>query len=203
MKQTFISLARQYIHREGLQQILEYLETTDFYTAPSSTKFHLNVEGGLCQHSINVFQTALSVYHTIVEPAIKAGTSPFTKEISDESIAIAALFHDLCKINVYHLTEKWRKDANNKWESYQGYEFKDYLPMGHGEKSVFMLRNYFKLTPDEILAVRWHMGMYDIGENGTSQRYALFDAVEKSPLVTVLQTADMLASQCLEKSVEK
>ena len=201
-KIKFQKLAHQYIQREGVTQLLDYLDTTDFYTAPSSTKFHLNVEGGLCQHCLNVFETALKIYHAVIEPAITAGTSPFKKEVTDESIAIVTLFHDLCKVGVYHKAEKWRKDAQNRWESYVGYEFDDDLPMGHGEKSVFILRNFIKLTREEILAVRWHMGMFDIGESGSSQRLAFHNACEKSALVSLVHAADFVSSQCLEETTK-
>lgn len=199
-KQLFIRLCRDNIQREGLEKILAYLEKTDFYTAPSSTNYHLNEEGGLCMHSINVFQTALSIYEHIAERAIQDGTSPFTEEVSRESIAISTLFHDLCKVKLYHGTTKWRKDENNHWQSYPGYEIKDEFPLGHGEKSCLMLNWYMRLKPEEMLAIRWHMGMYDMGESGTSQRYAFFGALDKSPLVSIVHAADFLSSRLLEKT---
>ena len=128
-KQRFIALCHEHIKREGVDKVLAYLENTDFYTAPSSTNFHLNEDGGLCQHCINVFETACSIYDSVAQPAIENGTSPFQEQISRESIAIATLFHDICKVKMYHKAERWKKDDKGKWQSYNGYEIKDkYTP---------------------------------------------------------------------------
>lgn len=199
-KERFINLCHEHIHRDGLEKILEYLEQKDFYTAPSSASFHLNEEGGLCLHSMNVFETACKLYEQVALPYIKAGSSPFTEEISMESIAIATLFHDICKVNLYHKTEKWKKDANNRWMSYPGYEFKDDFPFGHGEKSCLMLSWYMRLRPDEMLAIRWHMGMYDVGENNSSSRRTFYDAADRCLLVDIVSSADFLASKIMEKT---
>ena len=199
-KQRYISLCHQHIQRDGLDKVLSYLEKTDFYTAPSSSKFHLNESGGLCLHSMNVFETACKIYNQIALPAIQSGISPFTEEISMESIAIATLFHDLCKVKLYHPKERWKKDEQNRWVSYPGYELQDDFPFGHGEKSCLMLSWYMRLKPEEMLAIRWHMGMFDMAENGSSQRYAYYAATEKSALVNIVQAADMLTSKLLEKT---
>ncbi len=199
-KQLFQELCHQYIKRDGLDRILAYLDKTDFYDAPSSASFHLNEKGGLCRHSINVFQTALKLNESVAAPAINDGVSPFTEPITEESIAIATLFHDLCKVKLYHEVQKWKKDDNGRWMSYPGYELKDDFPLGHGEKSCLMLSWYMRLTPDEMLAIRWHMGMFDMGENGSSLRYAFRAAVDKSPLVVLVQAADMLSANLLEKT---
>lgn len=199
-KQRFISLCHEHIQRDGLDKILAYLEKTDFYVAPSSTNFHLNEDGGLCKHSLNVFETACKIYETVAAPSIKDGSSPFTEEVSMESLAIVALFHDLCKIKLYHKAERWKKDENNRWMSYQGYELKDDFPLGHGEKSCLMLSWYMRLKPEEMLAIRWHMGMFDIGENGSQQRFAYYNATDKTPLVSIINAADFLASKLLEKT---
>ena len=200
-KERYIALCHEHIKREGLKKILNYLEKTDFYTAPSSASFHLNEDGGLCLHSINVFETACKIYKHIALPAIQSGISPFSNEISMESLAIVCLFHDLCKIRLYHKTERWKKDANNRWMSYTGYELKDDFPFGHGEKSCLMLSWYMRLLPEEMLAIRWHMGMFDIAENGSSQRLSYYAATDKCALVNILQAADQLTSKLLEKTV--
>lgn len=199
-KEQFIALCREHIHREGLDKVLAYLENSDFYTAPSSTNFHLNEEGGLCKHSMNVFETACKLYETVALPHIQDGSSPFADEISKESLAIACLFHDICKVKMYHKTERWKKDAHNRWMSYPGYEIKDDFPFGHGEKSCLMLSWYMRLKPDEMLAIRWHMGMFDAGENGSSQRYAFYAATDKSPLVSIVLAADFLTAKLMEKT---
>ena len=199
-KQRFIDLCNEHIHREGLDKVLAYLEKSDFYTAPSSTRFHLNEDGGLCLHSMNVFEAACKIYNEMAKPAIVNGTSPFTEEVSMESIAIATLFHDLCKIKLYHKTERWKKDDKNRWVSYPGYEVKDDFPLGHGEKSCLMLSWYMRLKPEEMLAIRWHVGMFDMGESGTPLRMSFFSATDKSPLVSIVHAADFLTSNLWEKT---
>lgn len=199
-KQRFIDLCNEHIHREGLDKVLAYLEKSDFYTAPSSTRFHLNEDGGLCLHSMNVFEAACKIYNEMAKPAIVNGTSPFTEEVSMESIAIATLFHDLCKIKLYHKTERWKKDDKNRWVSYPGYEVKDDFPLGHGEKSCLMLSWYMRLKPEEMLAIRWHMGMFDMGESGTPLRMSFFSATDKSSLVSIVHAADFLTSNLWEKT---
>lgn len=199
-KQLFQDLCHQYIKREGLEGILKYLETSDFYEAPSSASFHLNETGGLCRHSINVFTTALKLNEHVAKTPITDGTSPFTEVPDEESIAIATLFHDICKVKLYHQVEKWKKDANGRWMSYPGYEVKDEFPLGHGEKSCLMINWFMHLKPEEMLAIRWHMGMFDMGENGSSLRYSFRAAMDKSPLVVLVQCADMLSANLLEKT---
>lgn len=199
-KQHYIALCRKHISRDGLDKVLDYLEKSDFYEAPSSASYHLNEKGGLCRHSINVFETAMKLYECVVKPKILDGTSPFQKEIAEESIAVAALFHDLCKVKLYHETQRWKKDDAGRWVSYPGYEIKDDFPLGHGEKSCLMLSYWMKLKQDEMLAIRWHMGMFDMGEQGSSLRYSFRAACEKSALVSLLQAADMMTANLLEKT---
>ncbi len=199
-KDLFQELCHKYIKREGLDRILAYLDKTDFYDAPSSASFHLNEKGGLCRHSINVFQTALKLNEQVATPAIQGGDSPFTETVDEESIAISTLFHDICKVKLYHEVQKWKKDDNGRWMSYPGYELKDDFPLGHGEKSCLMLSWYIRLKPEEMLAIRWHMGMFDMGENGSSLRYSFRAAMDKSPLVVLVQAADLLSANLLEKT---
>lgn len=199
-KQRFIDCCHQYIQRDGLDKILAYLEKSDFYEAPSTASYHLNEKGGLCKHSLNVFHTALKLRKHILEESIASGESPFTEVPSEESVAISALFHDICKVKLYHQTEKWKKDGNGRWMSYPGYELKDDFPLGHGEKSCLMLSWYIRMKPEEMLAIRWHMGMFDMGENGSSMRYAFRAASEKTPLVMLLHAADFLSANLMEKT---
>lgn len=199
-KQRFMELCNEHIHRDGLDKVLAYLEKSDFYIAPSSSRFHLNEDGGLCLHSINVFEAACKIYNEMAKPAIMDGTSPFTEEVSMESIAIATLFHDLCKIKLYHKADRWKKDENNRWVTYPGYEVKDDFPLGHGEKSCLMLSWYMRLKPEEMLAIRWHMGMFDMGESGSSLRRSFYAATEKSALVSIVHSADFLVSNLWEKT---
>lgn len=200
-KQKFFDLCRKHIQRKGVDELLNYLDTkTDFFTAPSSTKFHLNTPGGLCQHSLNVFEAAMNINQHLLLPKQQAGESVFAEPLSEESIAIAALFHDLCKCGLYHQTEKWKKDESNRWVSYIGYEVKDDFPFGHGEKSCYIINFYLKLHKEELLAIRWHMGMYDVSEGGSSGRYAFYNACDASPLVLLMQMADMASSHWFEET---
>lgn len=200
-KETFLAYCHQYIQRKGIDELLEYLEKkTDFFTAPSSTKFHLNVPGGLCQHSINVFEAAMKINEHLLLPKQQAGECLFDTPLSTESIAIAALFHDVCKAGLYREVEKWKKDERNQWVSYRGYEVNDEFPFGHGEKSCHVVNYYLKLTKEELLAIRWHMGMYDVGEGGSSGRYSFYSACDVSPLVILLQMADMTCSHWFEET---
>ena len=201
-KAEFIDLCHSYIKRKGLEDLLAYLEQSDFYTAPSSTNFHLNEEGGLCLHSMNVFHTALRLNQAVLKPAFDEGNANFSQEIAEESIAICALFHDLCKVKLYHKTEKWKKDEEGRWVTYPSFDIQDDFPFGHGEKSCFIINWYLHLTREELLAIRWHMGMFDMGEQGSSMRFSFRAALEKSPLVALLHAADFLSSNCLEKTTQ-
>ena len=201
-RQKFLDYCRTYIQRDGLENLLGYLEKTDFFSAPSSTKFHLNTPGCVCKHFLNVFETALRVNKHVLLPQQHDGNCIFPEPLSAESIAIVALFHDVCKCNIYKETERWRKSDKGKWESYAGYEVKDEFPFGHGEKSCHMVSHYLRLKRDELLAIRWHMGMFDVGEAGSSNRFSFYAAIESSPLVLLLQIADMASSHWLEETYE-
>ena len=197
-RDAFRALCREHIRRDGLERLLEYLDTTDFYTAPSSSMYHLNEDGGLCLHSMNVFHAAMKLYESLGREVLASGGGPFRGEISTESIAVSTLFHDLCKMNFYHKTERWKKDETGRWVSYPGYEVKDDLPLGHGEKSCYIVRGFIKLQRDELLAIRWHMGMFDMGDSGSSLIRSFRNALEQSPLVSLVHSADFLASNLME-----
>lgn len=202
-KEAFIALCRQHIHREGLEEFLAFLEKSDFFIAPSSTRFHLNEEGGLCRHSMNVFEMAQRIYTNCgIADAIKEGRSPFQQELTMEKLAVACLFHDICKIGVYHRAEKFRKDAQGRWETYLTWEMTEDFPIGHAEKSLYMLRSFMRLERDEALAIRWHMGMYDAGEVNSTTRRCFYEACEASPLVSIVSSADFLASKHLELTTQ-
>ena len=198
-KEKFIAYCHEFIgERDGLERLLKYMDDSGFYTAPSSTNFHLNVEGGLCKHSLNVFETARNIYENLLEPRRQAGDSSLNQPIPMESIAISTLFHDLCKMQMYHKTEKWKKDEAGRWVSYPGYEVKDDFPFGHGEKSCFIIERFIRLKKSELLAIRWHMCMFDVSEQGSAGRFSLRAAMDSEPLVTLVPTADLLSSNCLE-----
>lgn len=195
-KAKFISLLES-TNRNGIRQLIENLEKCGFFEAPASTRFHGNYPGGLVEHSLYVYQQAM--YLKKVETHIKP---KLTERLPDNSIIIASLLHDVCKADFYYLTKKWRKDANNKWEQYDGYE-KDFkkLPVGHGEKSVIRLLQWgFELTDDEICAIRWHMSGFDVSNYQDALRS--LDSAAEIPLVAIIVAADYLASHISEVKSE-
>ena len=141
----FLDIWQQHVTRPGSEKLLDWLDKkTDFFTAPASTRFHGACEGGLCMHSLNV-------YHALHD-------SFFTEGESEESYAICALLHDLCKVNLYKTEMRNRKNEQGRWEQYPCYIHDDKLPYGHGEKSVYIASGFMKLTREEAMAIRWHMG---------------------------------------------
>ena len=130
-KQEFIHLL-SFVERDGVQSLLEWLESTDFYAAPASTKYHGAYAGGLLEHSLNVFRRLVKRC-----PAADMDT-----------LAITALLHDVCKIHLYEKTE-------------DGYRHNEQFPIGHGEKSVILILRHMPLTDEEITAISWHMGAFD------------------------------------------
>lgn len=157
-KERFIELLRS-TKREGIEKLIDFLEKTDFFTAPASTRFHSSYEGGLLQHSLNVYDCLVNLGTTTGDVQEFQAAGMRLDSIPQESIIIVALLHDLCKVNFYATEMRWRKDANNKWEQYPVYAVNDRNPYGHGEKSVMMASEFIHLTMEERYAIRWHMGM--------------------------------------------
>lgn len=194
-KEKFIDLLKS-TNREGMDNLLAWLEKTDFYIAPSSTMFHGNYKGGLLDHSLNVYEVAKRIYSDLHELNNNI-------VIPEESIIIATLLHDICKVNQYVIKQKWRKDKNDKWEQYDTYVVEDKFPFGHGEKSAFMLANIIKLKASEALAIRWHMGSFECANTISSPtKFSFSTANENYPLVSILQAADFLSSMNLETKAE-
>ena len=186
--------ALTFIKREGINELVNYLKLeTDFFTAPASSQFHGNYEGGLLEHSVNVTQFALHNFNII------AARNP-DLEYLRESVVICALFHDVAKINYYVKEKKWTKDEYGKWKEYLGYSVKDLFPLGHGEKSVFLISKYVKLTNAEAMAIRWHMGATEpsVSVPNNAHYYAYNEAINH-PLVRLIHCADMLSMTIEEK----
>lgn len=182
------------ISRPGIENLVAWLETTDFFTAPASTKFHGNFEGGLLLHSIYVTEFALVNlnYAAKYKPALSEDL---------ESVLITALFHDVCKVNQYKMEKCWTKNDDNKWVSYMGWKFEDNFPLGHGEKSVYYISKHMQLTNAEALAVRYHMGTSEPGTQipGLPQ-YSYQSAFELS-LTKIIIAADIMAT-AIETTVD-
>ncbi len=186
-KEKFIEIFNSCIQREGADKLLEYIEyKTDFFTAPASTRFHGAYEGGLLEHSLNVYE-CLCDFAKRPRFCEKYG---FT--FSEETLAIAALLHDICKTNFYK-TEMRNVKKNGVWESVPYYTIDDTLPYGHGEKSVYIISGFMKLTRDEAFAIRYHMGF-----SGPEDANQIGRALEMFPLAFALCVADMEASYYME-----
>ena len=196
MKSKIIEILKA-TQKEGIDRVIYYLEhQSDYFTAPASTTFHGNYPGGLAEHSLNVYNVAMKVKDAMV--AIKPELANI---ISDESIAIVTLLHDICKTNIYKVEKKNRK-INGVWVETDAYGV-DYskFPLGHGEKSVIMLLSLgFPLTKDEMLAIRWHMTAWELAFQSAEAKSNLNAAKEQCPLLSVLQAADGLASSLLEET---
>ena len=200
IKDHFLEIYASEIHRPGADKLLQWLETTDFFTAPASTRFHLAREDGLAEHSLHVYQRLAEL--CMRESGV---------QIDPESVAICGLLHDVCKVNVYQQEPKNRKTYDPEkvaaaepwqvkhdalgdfiWETVMGYKFEDDLPYGHGEKSVYIISAFMKLTREETMAIRWHMGFSDNDFKGGG--YSVGNAFEKYPLALLTHIADLQAT---------
>ena len=189
-KERFVSIFKQYIRREGAEELLNWLLSTDFFEAPASARYHSAVAGGLCQHSLNVYD-CLRAY--LARPRVQQVYGLTGEDYSEESIAIAALLHDLCKIGCYRPGFRNVKDERGQWQKVATYNFEDDLPFGHGEKSVWMIMKYMKLTDQEAFAIRYHMG-FSVEDDPRTVGQAL----SKFPLAFALNVADSEAAYFLE-----
>ena len=190
-KERFLQIYHEKIHREGADRFLEFLEgkTSDFFTAPASSRFHNAKEGGLLEHSLNVYDCLVDYLSR------ERVRDTYGLQYSEESVAIAALLHDVCKINCYKTSTRNVKDENGKWTQVPFYEFDDHLPYGHGEKSVYIISGFMKLTRDEAFAIRYHMGF-----SGNEDPGNVGKALEMYPLAFFLNCADTEAAYFVEGS---
>ncbi len=184
-KEEFMRIFQEKIQREGSQKLLDWMQTTDFFTAPASTRFHGACEGGLVLHSVNVYQV-------MMEKHFEEGKD------QPESFAICALLHDLCKAQFYKVSSRnVKNEETGAWEKKPYYTVEDAFPFGHGEKSVFLIERFMRLKPAEAIAIRWHMGGFDEAAKGGS--FAISNAWEKYPLAVKLHLADLESTYLREK----
>ena len=188
-KEIFCSLFEKNITREGADKLLEWILSTDFFTTPASTKFHSAYEGGLCQHSLNVYNRLKG----LVE--LEFGEN-WSEQVSMETLTIVALLHDVCKANTYKVDIRNVK-VDGEWVQQPYYTVSDSLPYGHGEKSVYIINGFMRLTREEAMAINWHMGGFDLRVKAGS--YSISDAFYTYKLCPLLHTADMLATYLDEK----
>ena len=200
-KDEFLEIARKYIKREGLEKVLAWLESTDFFTAPASTQYHLCVEGGLCQHSLNVFYSMVDLCKNYF------GVDPYkevcngTSEDDDgaftiENIALVSLFHDICKANCYIKDFKNVK-VDGKWEQQEYWKWNEQFIYGHGSKSVYILQQFMRLAIEEAQAIRFHMGGREDALSDHVERWSV-QVFDKSKLAVMLYLADNMAAFLLE-----
>lgn len=187
-KEKFIEIYNNNIKREGSDKLLSYLtDGCDFFTAPASARFHSSYAGGLCKHSVNVYE-CLEDY--LKRDRVK---EMYNLNVSDETVAIVSLLHDVCKINTYKPSTRNVKDASGVWHQVPSFSYDDRLPYGHGEKSVYIISGYMRLTREESFAIRYHMGF-----SGNEDKGNVGSAFEMFPLAFALSTADMEATYFLE-----
>ena len=187
-RDRFINIFKTKIRRDGADKLLDYLMSSDFFSAPASARYHSAYEGGLLDHSLNVYD-CLSAY--LNRDYVR---EKFKLSYSEETIAIVSLLHDICKVNVYKPGYRNVKNEQGKWEQVPTFEFDDKLPYGHGEKSVYMITPFMKLTREEAFAIRYHMGFSNVDDQRNVGK-----AFEMCPLAFALSTADMEATYYLEK----
>lgn len=188
----------QSVNREGINILLTFIRKSDFYTAPASTRYHSCHEGGLLEHTLNVYDRLMNK----CKDTLWQGNTI----IKNENIVISALLHDICKTYFYGTELKNKKvyketgsksDSNGRydWETVPSYTIDDKIPYGHGEKSVMMIEEFIKLEPMERYAIRWHMGFTEPKENWNT----IGMAIKKYPLVLALHEADIEATYLMEK----
>lgn len=183
LKEEFLRVARAYIERDGIENLLSFVEGTDFFTAPASTRYHGAFEGGLVLHSLNVFAQ------------MKKLCFLYEEDTPMESIAIAALFHDLCKADTYVTEMRWRKNELNQWEQYPTYKREEKFAYGgHGSKSVYLIQSFMKLEPFEASAINCHMGAWDAGTYSNPS-----EVYERNKFAWLLHVADEAATYLDDK----
>ena len=187
-KKLFMEICNDKTHRGGMDKLLDWLEKSDFYRAPASTKYHGAYEGGLCEHSLDVLEQALKLVHFLPQ------------KIEDvESLAIACLFHDVCKVN-YYKPDKRNKKVNGTWVEVPFFSVEEKFHFGgHGSKSVFILQQFIKLKPEEAVAINCHMGFADCGPSSVGD---ISNAFEQYPLAWIVHVADEAATYLLNRKAE-
>ncbi len=188
-REEFISIYKENIKREGADKFLEYLTgpQSDFFDAPASARYHCSYAGGLCDHSLNVYECLVDYL------ARERARDLYGMEYTPETVAIVALLHDVCKINCYKTSFRNVKNDRGVWESVPYFEFDDRLPYGHGEKSVYIISGYMRLSREEAFAIRYHMGF-----SGDEDNRTVGQAMAKAPRAFALSVADTEATYFLE-----
>lgn len=192
MKERFLKIYNDYISRQGSEALLAWLESSDYFKAPASTKYHGNYEQGLLEHSLNVYD----VLKERISNDPQMWNNNGSCKVTEETIAICALLHDVCKVNFYKKGLRNVKE-DNVWVTKEIYEIDEKFPCGdHSDKSIIILQNFMHLEPEEILAIRAHMGGFDAAAKGGS--FVVSKIFEQSRLAVHLHLADMEATYLKE-----
>ena len=189
-KQEFLDIFYDNIERDGADKLLDWLERSDFFSAPASTRHHSCQPGGLCMHSVLVYRRFIKILQS------EYGDN-WQEKVSAESAAIIALLHDVCKVGYYVTDYKNVKDENGVWQKVPYFRVEDSLPYGHGEKSVYIISSFIKLSRDEAMAINWHMGAFD---ERARAGYSLSQAFRAYPTAFLFHLADIEATYLDEKS---
>ena len=189
LKEEFINIYKSNIKREGSEELLKWMESTDFFVAPASTKYHCACKSGLVKHSINVYKTFIEKH--------------FNKDADNlESVTICSLLHDLCKAQFYKVSfRNVKNESTGIWEQVPFYAVEDSFPYGHGEKSVFLIERFMRLKTSEAMAIRWHMGGFD--DAAKSGGFSISIAFDKYPLAVQLHMSDLEATYLREKGTSE
>jgi len=194
-REKFDRITREHIKRDGIDKLVKWLENeTDFFVAPSSINNHCNFEGGLLEHSLNVSNFSFINFNFMLKYKPEL-------ETLRESMIISSLFHDVCKVNTYKKAERWAKDGDGRWKSYMGWENNDEFPLGHGEKSVYLISKHMELTDEEALAIRFHMATFEVGNVIPGMQQMSYNSAFEHPLVVIIHAADILATK-VEKVID-
>lgn len=180
-EQEFKLIVRSNVRRKGIDDLMNWLDTTDFYTAPASSRHHGAFEGGLMVHSLNVYHWM----NRLKDPL------PDDTYASAESVALVALFHDLCKVGMYKAsTRNVKNEITGQWEKKPCYTVQEDYPFGgHGSKSVYLVQHFLPLNPDEAAAINCHMGPWDRQDYGRPG-----DVYATNKLAWLLHVADEAAT---------
>ena len=181
--------------REGMEDMIIDLEKMGYFIAPASSHHHLNVEGGLVQHSLNTYRAALTIWEGMKQFRHKLGS-----EVTKDNLIIACLLHDICKCDIYKKNTKLKRGLFNLREETSSYSvsYEDF-PMGHGEKSVILaLAGGLEMYDSEMVAIRWHMGPWRLNREDHEEMQCYKAAADKYPLTIILHTADTLAARIIE-----
>lgn len=185
MKTRFDTLLRE-TKRQGVEDMIVWLESTDFYTAPASTRKHGAIEGGLLRHSLSV------------QKYMQNFSKPLEEKLPEDSIVIVSLLHDVCKADFYgRKLRNVKIPEERRWEEQESFTIDDQFPLGHGEKSLFLVQRHIPLTDDEALAIRWHMGGFDDAARAYASGMTLSNAFEKCKLAVALHVADMYTANMI------